>query len=168
MPCVWLPGNHDFQPAMYSSLQDAGISPAKCVSAGEQWQILLLDSQVFGVPHGELSEFQLDWLETKLAAEPERHTLLLLHHHPLPAGCSWLDQHSLRNSAALDRVLAKFPRVKICCVDIFIRNRISTGTGAACWRRRRPAFSLSRTAPTLRLTPSRQAGAGWNCMPTAR
>lgn len=80
--------------------------------AGEQWQILLLDSQVFGVPHGELSEFQLDWLETKLAAEPERHTLLLLHHHPLPAGCSWLDQHSLRNSAALDRVLAKFPRVK--------------------------------------------------------
>jgi hypothetical protein len=34
----------------------------------------------------ELSEFQLDWLETKLAAEPERHTLLLLHHHPLPAG----------------------------------------------------------------------------------
>ena len=64
---------------------------------------------VFGVPHGELSEFQLDWLETKLAAEPERHTLLLLHHHPLPAGCSWLDQHSLRNSAALDRVLTKFP-----------------------------------------------------------
>ena len=22
VPCVWLPGNHDFQPAMYSSLQD--------------------------------------------------------------------------------------------------------------------------------------------------
>ncbi|MFG7479147.1 3',5'-cyclic-AMP phosphodiesterase, partial [Enterobacter hormaechei] len=54
VPCVWLPGNHDFQPAMYSSLQDAGISPAKCVFAGDQWQILLLDSQVFGVPHGEL------------------------------------------------------------------------------------------------------------------
>ncbi len=79
---------------------------------GDQWQILLLDSQVFGVPHGELSDYQLDWLETKLAAEPNRNTLLLLHHHPLPAGCSWLDQHSLRNSAALDSVLAKFPRVK--------------------------------------------------------
>lgn len=44
-PCVWLPGNHDFQPAMYSALQDAGISPAKRVFIGEQWQILLLDSQ---------------------------------------------------------------------------------------------------------------------------
>ncbi|MDA4626591.1 metallophosphoesterase, partial [Enterobacter hormaechei] len=26
-PCVWLPGNHDFQPAMYSTLQESGISP---------------------------------------------------------------------------------------------------------------------------------------------
>lgn len=111
-PCVWLPGNHDFQPAMYSALQDAGISPAKRVFIGEQWQILLLDSQVFGVPHGELSEFQLEWLERKLADAPERHTLLLLHHHPLPAGCSWLDQHSLRNAGELDTVLVKFPHVK--------------------------------------------------------
>jgi len=57
-PCVWLPGNHDFQPSMYSALQDAGISPAKRVHSGDNWQILLLDSQVFGVPHGELSEFR--------------------------------------------------------------------------------------------------------------
>ncbi|MBN0343678.1 metallophosphoesterase, partial [Pseudomonas aeruginosa] len=66
-PCVWLPGNHDFQPAMYSTLQEAGISPAKRVFLGDRWQILLLDSQVFGVPHGELSDFQLEWLEHKLA-----------------------------------------------------------------------------------------------------
>ena len=64
------------------------------------------------MPHGELSEFQLEWLERKLADAPGRHTLLLLHHHPLPAGCSWLDQHSLRNAGELDTVLAKFPHVK--------------------------------------------------------
>lgn len=112
VPCVWLPGNHDFQPSMYSTLQEAGISPAKRVLVGENWQILLLDSQVFGVPHGELSDFQLEWLEKRLTQEPERHTLLLLHHHPLPSGCSWLDQHSLRNAGALDGVLARYPRVK--------------------------------------------------------
>lgn len=105
-PCVWLPGNHDFQPAMYSTLQEAGISPAKRVFLGDRWQILLLDSPVFGVPHGELSDFQLEWLEHKLAEAPERYTLLLLHHHPLPAGCSWLDQHSLRNAGALDSALS--------------------------------------------------------------
>jgi len=112
VPCVWLPGNHDFQPAMYSALQEAGISGAKRVFAGDSWQILLLDSQVFGVPHGELSEFQLEWLEKKLAEVPERYTLLLLHHHPLPAGCGWLDQHSLRNSQELDNVLVRYPRVR--------------------------------------------------------
>jgi len=110
-PCVWLPGNHDFQPAMFSALQDAGISPAKQVLCGEKWQILLLDSQVFGVPHGELSEYQLEWLEAKLAENADRFTLLLLHHHPLPAGCSWLDQHSLRNAGELDAVLGRFPNV---------------------------------------------------------
>ncbi len=43
------------------------VSPAKRVFIGEQWQILLPDSQVFGVPHGELERFQLEWLERKLA-----------------------------------------------------------------------------------------------------
>jgi len=111
-PCVWLPGNHDFQPAMFDALQKAGISPSKQVFVGDKWQIILLDSQVFGVPHGELSEYQLEWLTHKLAEQPERHALILLHHHPLPAGCSWLDQHSLRNAAALDDVLQHFPQAK--------------------------------------------------------
>ena len=143
-PCVWLPGNHDFQPAMYSALQDAGISPAKRVFIGEQWQILLLDSQVFGVPHGELSEFQLEWLERKLADAPERHTLLLLHHHPLPAGCSWLDQHSLRNAGELIPCWRSFRTSNTCCAVIFIRADPTGMVG------RRPVCSLSRTVPTLR------------------
>lgn len=45
-PCVWLPGNHDFQPAMYSTLQESGISPAKRVLLGDHWQVLLMDSGV--------------------------------------------------------------------------------------------------------------------------
>ena len=123
---------------------------------------------VFGVPHGELSEFQLDWLETKLAAEPERHTLLLLHHHPLPAGCSWLDQHSLRNSAALDSVLAKYPRVKhLLCghihqeqdLDWNGRRMLATPSTCVQFKPHCANFTLDTIA---------RAGAGWNCMPTAR
>lgn len=110
-PCVWLPGNHDFQPAMYGTLRQAGISEARVVYAGDAWQIILLDSQVFGVPHGELSEYQLEWLGNTLALAPERHTLLLLHHHPFPVGCGWLDQHSLRNATELDQILTQWPRV---------------------------------------------------------
>lgn len=59
-PCVWLPGNHDYQPAMVSSLKLAGISSAKEILIGDEWQILMLDSQLQDVPHGELSEQQLE------------------------------------------------------------------------------------------------------------
>ncbi|RWR01404.1 diguanylate phosphodiesterase [[Pantoea] beijingensis] len=108
-PCVWLPGNHDFQPAMFSTLAEADIADAKHVLLGEHWQVVLLDSQVFGVPHGMLSDYQLEWLENTLSLYPQRHTLVLLHHHPLPSGCNWLDQHSLRNPHALDAILQKYP-----------------------------------------------------------
>ncbi|WP_413736932.1 3',5'-cyclic-AMP phosphodiesterase [Sodalis sp. RH21] len=110
-PCVWLPGNHDFQPAMVKALDECGISPSKHVLLGDQWQLILLDSQVFGVPHGELSDYQLEWLDKALRSQPERYTLLLLHHHPFASGCIWLDQHSLRNAHMLAAVLENFPRV---------------------------------------------------------
>ncbi|EEQ18603.1 hypothetical protein yinte0001_2770 [Yersinia intermedia ATCC 29909] len=110
-PCVWLPGNHDFQPAMVDALADSGIAPSKQVLVGDNWQILLLDSQVFGVPYGELSDYQLEWMERCLVAYPERYTLILLHHHPMPSGCTWLDQHSLRNAHMLAAVLVRYPRV---------------------------------------------------------
>jgi len=108
-PCVWLPGNHDFQPAMFSTLVEAKVADARHVLLGDSWQVVLLDSQVFGVPHGELSDYQLEWLDKTLAIEPDRYTLVLLHHHPLPSGCIWLDQHSLRNPHMLDVVLQRYP-----------------------------------------------------------
>ncbi|SFN05773.1 Icc protein [Izhakiella capsodis] len=111
-PCVWLPGNHDFQPAMHATLAAAKIEQAKQVLLGNSWQLVLLDSQVSGVPYGELSDYQLDWLEKALARYPQRHTLVLLHHHPMPSGCTWLDQHSLRNAPMLDDVLRHFPLAK--------------------------------------------------------
>lgn len=45
-PCVWLPGNHDFQPAMVDALAAAGIAPSKQVLLGDNWQVLMLDSGV--------------------------------------------------------------------------------------------------------------------------
>lgn len=111
-PCVWLPGNHDYQPAMVSSLKLAGISCAKEILIGHEWQILMLDSQLQDVPHGELSEQQLEWMKKCLDRQPQRTTLIMLHHHPLPSGCTWLDQHSLRNSHILAEYLKDYSQVK--------------------------------------------------------
>ncbi|MDF5399340.1 3',5'-cyclic-AMP phosphodiesterase, partial [Vibrio parahaemolyticus] len=73
--CFWLPGNHDYKPNMGSVLPSPQIKAAEHVLLGEHWQLILLDSQVVGVPHGRLSDQQLTLLEEKLAEHPERHTL---------------------------------------------------------------------------------------------
>lgn len=111
-PCLWLPGNHDFKPNMRSVLPSAQIDPQPHSLIGEHWQVILLDSQVSGVPHGRLSSEQLALLDKKLAAYPERHTLVLLHHHPVPVGSAWLDQHTLYEAELFWHVVGRHDNVR--------------------------------------------------------
>ena len=108
----WIPGNHDFQPKMFEILKEETVSAKKHILLGDKWQILLLDSQVQGVPHGQLEAEELDWLKLKLQEHPERYSLVVLHHHLLSTGSAWLDQHNLRNANELAEVLALFKHVK--------------------------------------------------------
>ncbi|WP_235869866.1 3',5'-cyclic-AMP phosphodiesterase [Veronia nyctiphanis] len=111
-PCYWLPGNHDNQPEMQQILAVKPMVKASTVLLGEHWQMVLLDSQVPGVPYGELSEQELDNLCTALDAYPERYTLILMHHHSVLAGSAWLDQHRLKNADIFWQRVANYPNVK--------------------------------------------------------
>ena len=71
----WIPGNHDFQPKMFEILKEDSVSAKKHILLGDKWQILLLDSQVQGVPHGQLEAEELDWLKLKLQEHQERYEL---------------------------------------------------------------------------------------------
>ncbi|RTZ16005.1 3',5'-cyclic-AMP phosphodiesterase [Vibrio aquaticus] len=112
LPCYWLPGNHDFKPSMHSVLPSSQIQQVEHVLLGDHWQMVLLDSQVVGVPHGFLSDDQLSMLDEKLTQNPDRHTLVLLHHHPLLVGSRWLDQHSLKEAESFWNVVEKHSNVK--------------------------------------------------------
>lgn len=112
-PVFWLEGNHDQQPQMGLQLSQFDyIRPEKQIFAGKHWQILMLNSQVASAPSGFLSKGQLAWLNQKLSENPERFTLVVLHHNILPTNSAWLDQHSLKNSEALAEILALYPNVK--------------------------------------------------------
>ncbi|MBR0573010.1 MULTISPECIES: 3',5'-cyclic-AMP phosphodiesterase [Pasteurellaceae] len=111
-PIFWLPGNHD-QAQMEKPLQQySQINPQKQILIGDKWQILMLDSQVFGVPYGKLSSHQLDWLHTKLEQNKERYTLIALHHNILPTYSAWLDQHSLRNVHDFAQIIKPYHNIK--------------------------------------------------------
>jgi Icc protein len=111
-PCYWLPGNHDYKPSMDAVFPSSQIIEIPHVLAGEYWQIILLNSQVEGLPHGFLEAEQLAILDEKLQQHPERHTLVLLHHNALPIGSAWLDQHRLQRAHLFWDILRKHDNVR--------------------------------------------------------
>ncbi|MEH6454067.1 MAG: 3',5'-cyclic-AMP phosphodiesterase [Psychromonas sp.] len=111
MPCYWLPGNHDMQAVMLPSLLKEGFAQTRQIIS-EHWQIILLDSQIAGVPHGRLSDQQLGFLEQALKQFPDKHTLICVHHHVLPVGSAWLDQHILKNNQQFLELIECYENVR--------------------------------------------------------
>jgi Icc protein len=110
MPCYCLPGNHDQQSVMLPSLLQQGLTQVSQVIS-DYWQIIMLGSQVEGVAHGELAEQQLDFLQQALNEYPDKYALVCLHHHVLPVGSQWLDQHILKNSPLFLELISSFKNV---------------------------------------------------------
>ena len=165
-PCYWLPGNHDYKPSMGGVLPSPQIKDCEHLLIGEHWQVVILDSQVVGVPHGALSTEQLQLLDSALSQHSERHSLILLHHHPLPAGSAWLDQHQLKDNEVFWEVLAKHRNVSgILCghihqeMDCIVNNIRLMATPSTCVQFLPDSndFALDSKAPgwrTLDLLPN--------------
>jgi Icc protein len=110
-PCHCLPGNHD-EPAMIRDiLADDSIFAQPRILL-DRWQIVLLDSTIPDDPGGCLPEPELETLERLLAERPDLHTLICLHHSPLPTGAEWLDTMMLSNADRLAAVIAPYPLAK--------------------------------------------------------
>lgn len=110
-PVYCLPGNHDFPAVMGRTLRGNPVRMERHFVAG-RWQFVLLDSSFPGTPDGHLAPGELALLDTVLATEPERHTLVCLHHNPLPVGTAWLDTMTVGNGEALFAVLDRYPQVR--------------------------------------------------------
>lgn len=109
-PAFWLNGNHDNAAVMQ---QVAANTPAlQQVVRSRYWQIILLNSQVEGAVFGYLDAAQLQLLEEALQQRPDLHTLVCLHHHPLPMDSAWLDKIGLQHTDELAAVIASYPQVR--------------------------------------------------------
>lgn len=111
-PCVWLAGNHDNYTFMQDVFAHYQLADNKIVLFGDKWLIVLLNSQVVGHAHGFLPESELTFLQHALLQHADRHALVFLHHHPIQSGCHWLDQHTLKNSEALEKIIQRHTQIK--------------------------------------------------------
>lgn len=111
-PCVWLAGNHDNFSYMQEVFSNYQLAENKVVSLGDNWLIVLLNSQVVGQACGLLPQSELQFLEKTLLAHTDKNVMVFLHHHPIDSGCHWLDEHILKNSNELEKIVKKFPSIK--------------------------------------------------------
>jgi Icc protein len=110
-PVLCIPGNHDEPQAMRRALEDDPQFQMGGCFERAGWQIVLLDSCDPGHVGGRLATDELARLEQALARS-SAHTMVCLHHHPIPMGSRWLDGIGLANAADFWRIIDAHSHVR--------------------------------------------------------
>jgi 3',5'-cyclic AMP phosphodiesterase CpdA len=120
MPVFVIPGNHDAREPLREAFRGAGYLPVDgyLQYAIEDYPLRLvaLDTLVPGKHVGMLCAERLGWLDATLAAQPDRPTVILMHHPPFATGITYMDNYGLDNAAGLAQIVARHPQVeRIVC-----------------------------------------------------
>ena len=109
-PVLCIPGNHDEPEAMRRELD---VAPFRFCGAHRfgGWNFIMLNSYELNCVGGRLGDAELERLDAALAATTG-HSLVCLHHHPVPMGSRWLDTSGLADAAEFWRVIDAHPCVR--------------------------------------------------------
>jgi len=110
-PTYCLAGNHDRPDRMSQLLNRDGVHYIQH-SLPQNWSLIFLDSTTPGETHGSLAPDQLELLDELLARHPQRHTLICLHHQPIPVGSLWMDGIGLRDPEPFLQRLQHHPQIR--------------------------------------------------------
>jgi len=114
-PFALLPGNHDNVDRMRA------VFPVKERGLGARYaytiehlpcRVIMLDSVILGSHQGRLGDEQLGWLDSALAQEPDKPTVVAVHHPPFRTGIDWMDALGLQDQADFAEVIRRSPQVQ--------------------------------------------------------
>ncbi|HEX3536459.1 MAG TPA: phosphodiesterase [Stellaceae bacterium] len=120
MPVFVIPGNHDArEPLRFAFGGDGYLPQGEFLQyAVEDYPLRLvaLDTLIPGQHGGSLCAARLGWLDRSLAAQPNRPTVVLMHHPPFATGITYMDGYGFDNIAGLAEIVARHPQVeRILC-----------------------------------------------------
>ena len=98
-------------------------------------RLIGLDTTIPGEHGGEVTPAQMVWLDTQLAAAPDRPTLVFQPHTPFLTGIAWMDQVGLTGAPLEAEVLSLHPQVQsVVCghVHRVIQSSLG-GTPVSTW-----------------------------------
>ena len=117
VPVYVIPGNHDRREEFKAKLGHLpGVADhpefVQYVIDAHEIRLVMLDTVIPGSSAGELCAKRLSWLDATLGAEPNKPTVVVMHHPPFACGIQHMDRIALRNPAEFVAVIAKHPQVK--------------------------------------------------------
>ena len=122
MPYLLLPGNHDDRGNLRHAFPGQPWEDGRfLLYAVDDWplRIVALDTIVAGQPHGELCPQRCGWLDKTLSEQPERPTVVMMHHPPFATGIAHMDGMGLADPSGLAGIVAKHSQIiRILCGHI--------------------------------------------------
>lgn len=117
MPVYLIPGNHDDRDALRAAFPGHAYlrqSPhfVQYVIDAHPLRIVALDTVVPGEGRGELCADRLAWLDARLAEQPHKPTVILMHHPPFHTFIGHMDRLGLTGAAELAEVIRRHPQVE--------------------------------------------------------
>ena len=110
-PAFCVPGNHDDPAVLKRCLAAPQVQVCGDSRLGA-WRLILLNSFGNGEVAGALGTAELARMEMVLEKHPGEHTLICLHHPPVPMGSAWLDNPGLRDADACMEFVRRHPQVR--------------------------------------------------------
>jgi 3',5'-cyclic-AMP phosphodiesterase len=125
-PLVVIPGNHDDRAELRAAFSDHAYLPKKGFLhfAIDTYPVRLvgLDTVVPWEGRGELCNERLDWLARTLAQQPDRPTVILMHHPPFLTGIDHMDAVGLSGSEEFAQIVRGHPQVELILCGHLHRN----------------------------------------------
>lgn len=137
-PLLMIPGNHDDRILLRSTFSPPYISstagPLHFI-AGDLGPVRIIGVDVT-VPeehHGDMTEAAQAWLDTALAQEPARPTLIMLHQPPFLSGIPYIDTYACLNADRLREVVQRYPAIeRVVCGHIHRSMQLRLGGTVLC------------------------------------
>jgi 3',5'-cyclic-AMP phosphodiesterase len=138
-PVYVIPGNHDRRDVLLRAFADHAYLPRPGAPfahyAIDDYPVRMIgvDTSVPEHHHGMMCDARLTWLEATLRTEPERPTLIFMHHPPFRTGVRWMDAAGLHGGRKMEAVVARHPQVRrVVCGHIHRSIQAGWGGTVVC------------------------------------
>lgn len=163
MPYLLIPGNHDDRENLRAAFPDQPWEDGPFLQyAVDDWplRILALDTLIPGQVQGSVCAERCRWLDDRLAEQPDRPAVVIMHHPPFATAIGHLDRMGLTDPAGIAAIVAKHRQVvRILCGHVHRPiNTVFAGV---------PASVAPATSFQIQLKLDESKGIAWTREPPA-